>query len=64
MSGDWAYTPSCPCDRCEDYREANGMSCLFGLGPRPEQERPHHQLDLGPPPAGQFDTERLLPGSL
>lgn len=41
--GVWRYVPSCPCDTCENYRKANGMSCMFGLGPRPEQERRHHQ---------------------
>ena len=38
----WVYTPSCPCDRCEDYRRDNGLTCLFGpLGPRPAYPRPH-----------------------
>jgi hypothetical protein len=39
---DWSHTPSCPCDRCEDYRGVMGMSQMYGLGPRPDTERPHH----------------------
>ncbi|AEZ50778.1 hypothetical protein [Mycobacterium phage Fezzik] len=39
----WVYTPSCPCDACEDYRADNGMTCVFGLrGWRPPSDtRPH-----------------------
>lgn len=39
---EWCYLPSCPCDRCEDYRRDNGLSMLYGLGPRPPSDmRPH-----------------------
>lgn len=38
------YTPSCPCDACEDYRRDNGLTCMFGLGPRPSFPRPHGGL--------------------
>jgi hypothetical protein len=41
---DWHYTPSCPCDRCEDHRAIMGMTCMFGLGPRPPGERRHRGL--------------------
>jgi hypothetical protein len=37
----WQHVPSCPCFRCEDFRRDNGLSCMYGLGPRPE-EPPRH----------------------
>ena len=38
---DWSYCPGCPCDRCEDYRKENGMTCMYGVGIKPETERLH-----------------------
>ena len=41
----WVYTPSCPCDRCEEERKAHGMTMMFGAGPRPDAEtRPHRNF--------------------
>ncbi len=39
---DWEHVPSCPCNKCEDFRRDNGLSCMFGLGPRPDDRREHN----------------------
>lgn len=39
---EWQHVPSCPCFRCEDYRRDNGMSCMYGMGPRPVLPPPHN----------------------
>lgn len=38
----WRYVPSCPCFICEDYRADHGLSCMYGLGPRPDQSPDHN----------------------
>lgn len=40
----WQHVPSCPCFQCEDFRRDNGLSCMYGLGPRPE-EPPRHNWE-------------------
>lgn len=39
----WEYKPGCPCDRCEDYKMENGLTCRWGLKSwrPPSEERPH-----------------------
>jgi hypothetical protein len=42
---DWQYTPSCPCDQCEDWCHVMGMKSIYGRNPRPTaDERPHRTL--------------------
>lgn len=38
----WQHVPSCPCFRCEDFRANNGLTCMYGLGPRPEEPPGHN----------------------
>lgn len=38
----WVHVPSCPCFKCEDYRRDNGLSCMYGVGPRPEESPEHN----------------------
>ncbi|UVK63516.1 hypothetical protein SEA_AEGEUS_113 [Mycobacterium phage Aegeus] len=42
----WSYTPSCPCDDCEDFRFDSGYTVIWGLPSwrPPADTRPHRGI--------------------